>query len=226
VTSRWGAGRLGGRATASSLLACVLLGACRESVSIDPDAPRRPDGVSLDKAPSWPAPESDASAADGVATLRTPLGTDEALDVLHRYVRAIVTEDAAAMRALHTSDATFVSSPIGQPSRAWPGIVNIWERRFARFDYGALEGSVVVREADAQVRRLRSPDEGGPQVSPPADDEPATMPARGAEVLVRAPIATSRVGGLPLLGSELVLYMRRQGDGYRVSAVVEDYALP
>lgn len=212
---------------AIAVIAAAVLAACSESVAIEPDAPRRPDGVSLDKAPSWPQPDSDASSTDGVATLRTPLGTDAALDVLHAYVRAIVTEDAAAMRALHTSDATFVSSPVGQPSRAWPGIVNIWERRFARFDYGALEGSVVVREADAQVRRLRSPDEGMPLVSPVADDEPPPpVPARGAEVLVRAPVATSRVGGLPLLGSELVLYLRRQGDSYRVSAVVEDFTLP
>lgn len=210
-----------------AVLVCAACAGCGERVVLEPDAPRRPDGVSLDKAPSWPQPDSDASATDGVATLRTPLGTDAALELLHAYVRAIVTEDATAMRALHTSDATFVSSPVGQPSRAWPGIVNIWERRFARFDYGALEGSVVVREADAQVRRLRSPEEGMPQVSPVADDEPPPpMPARGAEVLVRAPVATSRVGGLPLLGSELVLYMRRQGDSYRVSAVVEDFALP
>ncbi len=213
-------------APAAALLTSAVLQGCSASVPFESDAPRRPDGVSLDKAPSWPQPENEASASDGVATLRTPLGTDAALDVLHAYVRAIVTEDSSAMRALHTSDATFVSSPVGQPSRAWPGVVNIWERRFARFDYGALEGSVVVREADAQVRRLRSPSEGVPPVSPSPDDEPSPPPARGAEVLVRAPIATSRVGGLPLLGSELILYLRRQGDGYRVSAVVEDYALP
>jgi len=43
---------------------------------------------------------------------------------------------------------------------------------------------------------------------------------------VRAPIATSRAGGQALLGSELVLYLRREGDAWRVSAVVEDYDLP
>lgn len=209
-----------------AVVASGVLAGCRQSVALDTDGPRHPDGVSLDKAPSWPAADGEASSTDGVATLRTPLGTDAALKVLHAYVRAIVTEDASAMRALHTSDATFVSSPLGQPSRAWVGIVNIWERRFARFDYGALAGSVVVRESDAQVRRLRTPEEGAPTVSPGPDDEPTATPASGAEVLVRAPVATSRVGGLPLLGSELILYMRRQGDTYRVSALVEDFALP
>jgi len=212
---------------ASAVATWATLAGCQPSVPIEAGAPRRPDGVSLDKAPSWPQAGSDASSSDGVATLRTPLGTDVALEVLHAYVRAIVTEDAVAMRALHTSDATFISSPAGQPARAWPGAAGIWERRFGRFDYGALEGSVVVREADAQVRRLRTPEEGAPQVSAPVDDEPPPpAPARGAEVLVRAPVATTRVGGLPILGSELILYMRRQGDTYRVSALVEDFTLP
>jgi hypothetical protein len=189
----------------------------------EPDGRRRPDGVSIDLPAALPAPEEAALASDGVAVLRTPIGTDAALELLHAYVRAIVAEDATAMRALHTADAAFVLAPTGQPPRSFPGAAAMWERRFERLDYGTLAGAVVVRESEAEVRRLSAADQ--PRL-PGSGDEDEAPPATSAELVVRAPVATARMAGQSLLGSELVLYLRRDGETYRVSAVVEDFTLP
>lgn len=204
----------------------ATLGACAAAppAAAPDDDRRRPDGVSLDPPPALPAPVDGALAADGVAALRTPIGTDAALTLLHAYARAIATEDVATMAALHTGDAAFVLVPPGQSARTFPGAASLWERRFARMDYGALAGAIVVREADATVRRV--PVGEPPQLPVSPDDEGAPSPARDVEVVVHAPVATSRAGGQSLLGSELVLYLRRVGDAWRVAAVVEDYALP
>lgn len=216
---------------AAGALALVLAwggasGCAATSVPVDDDAPtrRRPDGVSLDPPPALPAVTDHARASDGVVALRAPLGSDAALDLLHAYVRAIATEDVAAMVALHATEATFVLSPPGQAPRSFPGAAALWERRFSRLDYGALAGAVVVREADATVRRIPPGTEASLPTSP--DDEGAPTAAPGAELVVRAPVATTRAAGQALLGSELVLYLRRDGDRWRVAAVVEDYVLP
>lgn len=208
-------------------LAWVVTSGCAGAPPpVDDAAPprRRPDGVSLDPPPALPVVADLARASEGVVALRAPLGSDAALVLLHAYVRAIATEDVAAMVALHTSDATFVLSPPGQAPRTYPGAAALWERRFARLDYGALAGAVVVREADATVRKIPPGTEASLPISPDAEGAPAA--ASGAELVVRAPIATARAAGQALLGTELVLHLRRDGDRWRVAAVVEDYALP
>lgn len=218
-----------GSAPARSLLALALAAVATAGCAAVPvvdEAParRHPDGVSLDPPPALPAPADHARASDGVVALRAPLGSDAALDLLHAYVRAIATEDVGAMSALHAADATFVLSPPGQPPRSFPGAAALWERRFARLDYGALAGAVVVREAEATVRKIPP----GAELALPdtPDDEGARPSTRGAELIVRAPVATARAGGQALLGTELVLYLRRDGDRWRVAAVVEDFSLP
>lgn len=211
------------------LLACALAAAtsCAAPPARDGgDAPqrRRPDGVSIDPPAALPQPVDAARSADGVVSLRAPIGSDAALELLHAYVRAILAEDLTAMRALHTEDAAFVSAPPGQPARALGSATSIWERRFARLDYGSLAGAVLVREAEATVRKV--PRDVEPMLPVASDEEGAQAPVLGVEVVVRAPIATSRSAGQSLMGTELVLYLRREGDGWRVSTVVEDFALP
>ncbi len=184
---------------------------------------RRPDAVSLDPSSALPEAAVAARSSDGAATLTTPLGTDAALELLDVYMRAVVAEDTAAMAALHTGDAAFVFSPSGQVPRSFPNATGLWGRRFERFDYGALAGSVVLRAGEAQVRRLPA---GLSATALATSEDGRATPFGDAEVVVSAPIATSRVGGQSLLGSEIALYLRREGDRYRVSAVVEDFSMP
>jgi hypothetical protein len=210
----------------SAVLVLAACAACSTPARDAGDAAprRRPDGVSIDPPAALPPPVDQAGAGEAVVTLRTPIGSDAALELLHAYVLAILGEDLPAMRALHTEDAAFVSAPPGQPPRAVTGASNVWERRFGRLDYGVLAGTVLVREGEATVRKIP---EGVEPVLPAAgDDEGAPPSLRGAELVVRAPIATSRAGGQSLMGSELVLYLRRDGGSWRVSAVVEDFAIP
>jgi hypothetical protein len=206
------------------LLAAVLAAACSPAIAPEEPERRRPDGVTLDLPPALPEPSDAAASGDGVVVLRTPVGSDAALDVLRAYVRAIVAEDAAAMTALHTDDATFVLAPAGQVARSFPSAAGLWERRFARLDYSALAGAVVVRDAEAQVRRLEA-GEGPPAAASVDEDDPVPV-VRDAEVVVRAPVATARIAGQTLLGSEIILYLRRDGARYRVSSVVEDFSPP
>ena len=212
---------------ASSLLAAsslALLASCATSPAPPAaEGVRRPDGVSLDPPPALPEVATRARSSEGAATLQTPLGTDAALDLLDAYVRAIVAEDVVAMNDLHTGDSAFVFSPAGQVPRSFPNAPGLWERRFARFDYGALAGSIVLRSAEAKVRRLEAGAQG-PAIAT-SEDGPST-PFGDAEVVVSAPLATSRVAGQSLLGTEIAIYLRREGERYRVSAVVEDFSMP
>jgi hypothetical protein len=178
-----------------------------------PTAPRRPDGVALDP-PSMPPPARDrASSADGLVTLRTPLGVDLALATVADLFRAIVREDPDAIENLFARDAIVVGPVAGGANGTPPSAPLFWEHRFKRLDYTRLAGEPVYREADVEI--LRAPSEAGDGA-----------PGGDADVVVRVPIATPRVGLDRLFGDEIVLFMRREGDRYRIQRIQEDFQLP
>jgi hypothetical protein len=178
---------------------------------------RHPDGVAIDPAGGPPPARAHAAAADGLVTLRTPLGADRAVATVEELFRKVVVEDGDGLEALFTRDAIAVSPAPGGPGS--PSALLLWQGRFRKLDYTKLAGEPIYREAELQIFRADDTVEALPH--------PAVHPEALGEndVVVRVPILTTRIGSERLFGDELVLWMRRDGDRYRIYRVLEDFQL-
>jgi hypothetical protein len=210
---RRGSGRLG----ALALVACVASSGCLggvRSASELPEGPRRPDGVAVDPATAQPAARGAAEAREGLVTLKTPLGTDRALATVDEVFRRIVAKERDELAQLFTRDATVVNpSGSGQTMNA----LNWWTQRFNKLDYQKLAGEPVFRVAEAEVVR----GEGALDA--------ASTPAMRADalgdddVVIRAPILTTHVGAERFFGDEIIFWLRRDGDRYKIYKMLEDF---
>jgi hypothetical protein len=183
------------------------------------DGRRRPDGVAVDPPTTSPAPRDRALVAEGLVALRAPLGVDRALATVRALFRRIALEDAEGLEALFTRDATVITVQAPQPGSS-PTAPLWWEQRFRKLDYTKLAGELVYREADLAVVRA------GDLADVPR--HPAIHPETLGEddVVVAVPILTARVGADRLLGDEMVLWLRRDGEQYRIYRSMEDFQLP
>jgi hypothetical protein len=187
----------------------------------DGDKPqRRPDGVAIDPISAPPAARERASAADGLVTLRTPLGADRALATVEELFRKVVVEDGEGLETVFTRDAVAITGapPGGGPGQT-PLAMLFWQGRFRKLDYTKLAGEPIYREAEIQIFRAEDSVEALPH--------PAVRPeALGDnDVVLRVPILTTRIGAERLFGDDLVLWMRRDGERYRIYRVLEDFQL-
>jgi len=184
-----------------------------------PEGPRRPDGVAVDPSSETPKVEDVAGTAKGLVTLRTPLGADAAMVTVGAFFRAIVAEDADSLEALFTRDALMIN-PAGGPGGGSPQAALYWTQRLRRLDYTKLAGEVVYREAELEIFRSDDAFEATPHPSIRADALAA------GDVVVRVPIVTPRVGSDKLLGEEVLLWLRRDVDRFRIYRVLEDFQIP
>jgi hypothetical protein len=212
----------------SRLLLALFCASCAATRSLPPDgepgdgdrAKRRPDGVAIDPISAPPAARDRASSAAGLVTLRTPLGSDRAIATVEELFRKVVVEDGDGLEAIFTRDAVAVTgaAPTGGSGQS-PLALLLWQGRFRKLDYTKLAGEPIYREAELSVFH--------------ADDAADTLPhpaihpeALGqGDVVVRVPILTTHVGAERLFGEELLLWMRRDGDRYRIYRVQEDFQL-
>ncbi len=192
-----GAGCFGGARSASEL----------------PEGPRHPDGVAVDPASAEPSARVEAQAHDGIVTLKTPLGTDRALATVEELFRRIVAEDKDKLPELFMRDAMSVSPSGGGGVNA----INWWTQRFNKLDYLKLAGEPIFRSSDAEVVRGE------------AALDAASSPAMRAEslgdddVVIRAPIITTHAGADRLFGDEIIFWLRRDGDRYKIHKMLEDF---
>ncbi len=101
-----------------------------------------------------------------------------------------------------------------------PSAALFWEQRFRKFDYGKLAGEVVYREAELEIYR--------------ADDVLEAPPHRAIrteslndnDVVIRAPVVTARSGQERLFGEEVVFWLRRDGERYKIFRLLEDFQIP
>lgn len=183
-----------------------------------PTGPRRPDGVAVDPASAPPRATDVAGTEAGLLTLRTPLGAEAVLTTVSSFFQAVVVEDSDGLEALFSRDALAMNiaqnTGMGSPSATL-----FWAQRFRRLDYTKLAGELVYREAEIDL--LRSEDMVEPTPHPSIRVE-----ALGAgDVVVRIPIATARIGTERLLADEILMWLRRDGDRYRIYRIVEDFQL-
>jgi hypothetical protein len=203
-------------------LLCASGAACAATGGLPSDGERlrrRPDGVAIDPVSAPPPPRDRASTADGLVTLRTPLGADRAIATVEELFRKVVVEDGDGIEALFTHDAVAVSGGAPNGSNQSPLAVLFWQGRFRKLDYTKLAGEPIYREAELSLFRAADAADTLPH--------PAIHPeALGSDdVVVRVPILTTHVGAERLFGDELVLWMRREGDRYRIYRVLEDFQL-
>lgn len=183
-------------------------------------ARRRPDGVAIDPISAPPAARDRAAVADGLVTLRTPLGADRAVAAVEELFRKVVLEDHEGLSDIFFRDAVFVSvAPAGGGPAQTPNALLFWGGRFRKLDYTKLAGEPIYREAEIHVFRAEDTLDAlpHPTVRPEALGE--------NDVVVRVPILTTRVGAERLFGDEMVLWLRRDGDRYKIYRALEDFQL-
>lgn len=187
----------------------------------DEGAPRRrPDGVAIDPISAPPPPRDRAETADALVTLRAPLGVDRALFTVQELFRKIVVEDSEGLEALFTRDALAVTTLApGAGSGQTPSAMNFWRGRFHKLDYTKLAGEVIYRDAEVTVYRADDTVDAPPH--------PAVRPEAlgGNDVVVRVPILVPRIGADRLFGDEMIVWLRRDGDRYRIYRIFEEFQL-
>ncbi len=209
-----------------ALLSLLALGGCTEpSAAVfptgneaPPGARRRPDGVAIDPVSAPPPVADRANASDGLVALRAPLGTDVAVTTVLELFRRIVREDADELAPLFTKDAQVMAPGGGPTGASMVHPVQWYKSRFSRLDYTRLAGEQVVRRADLEITR-------GDDLADLGRSLPRSEPLAASDVLIRAPVATPRAGQDRLLGDEVVLWLRREGDQYKIYRVAEDFQI-
>lgn len=197
-------------------LASALIAGCAASTL--PDARRRsPDGVAIDPVSAPPAPRDRGDVADGLVTLRTPLGADRAIAAVEDFFRKVVQEDGDGLEALFTRDAIAITSLTG--SGQTPQASTFWQGRFRKLDYTKLAGEVLYRDAEISVYRTEDVIDAPPHPAIRAES------IASGDVVVRVPIHVARVGADRLFGDEIILWLRRDGDRFRIYRALEDFQL-
>jgi hypothetical protein len=203
--------------TSGALLAGCAAGPGFTTAGSLETARRRPDGVAVDPTGEPPRAREPAQASDRLVTLRTPLGADRAVDTVSELFRKIVIEDSDGLEALFTREATAGNGNGG--TAATPLAVLWWQQRFRRLDYTRLAGEPIFREAELEIYRAEDDIEALPH---PA----IRLEALGeTDVVIRLPILTSHAGADRLFGDEMIFWLRRDGDRYKIYRVIEDFQL-
>jgi hypothetical protein len=181
-----------------------------------PTERRRPDGVAVDPTSAPPRAKDVANTGDALVTLRAPVGLEKALTTVRLFFQAIVAEDSDALGAVLTRDALNTNPSMGGPMGS-PSASLFWAHRFRRLDYTKLAGEVIYRENELDVYR--------------ADDELTLSPhpavradaLNAGDVVIRVPIATPRAGLDRLMGDDILVWLRRTGNEYKIYRLLEDF---
>lgn len=179
------------------------------------DEPRRPAGVAVDPAPELPPSATDARAEQGLVVLRAPLDAEAARQVVRDFFRATVEQSIERLEKL-LGDQAYVQAGTAMGRQQ---AQSFWRLRLSRLDYGALAGHVLFRDADVEVYRS----EDVPGLRPP---RALGLALQGQDVLVRVPVATTRVGRTRLFGDEITFLLRPTGGAFKIVEMAEDFQLP
>jgi hypothetical protein len=183
--------------------------------SLPEDEPRRPAAVAVDPAPALPPPAPSASVEAGLVVLKTPQDTQAARQIVKDFFRAAVEQDADRLDKLLDEQAYVQAGASMGRQQAQ----SFWRLRLSRLDYGALAGQVVFRDAELEVYKS----EDLARLKPP---RALAMSVQGDDVLVRVPIATSRVGRTRLFGDEVTFLLRPSGSSFKIVEMAEEFQLP
>jgi hypothetical protein len=168
--------------------------------------PRQPDSVVLEPPPALPSAAGVASAR-GVVALREPLAADVVVDVVESFVDAWAHEALDTLVGMLAADA----GPLEARGRGRAALVEGWRQRMHAHEYGRLVGVEVVRPDRIQRWSLEDF----------APGDPSRPDVRPGELLVRAPVETTTIGGDKLFGDVLVMILRVDEGKYKIVAYGE-----
>jgi hypothetical protein len=183
-----------------------------------PEQRRHPDGVAVDPSSAPPAAKDTATTSDGLVTLRTPVGLDTALASIQTFFEAVLAEDPDVLGSVLTRDAMVTNptlaaqGPMGSPNAAL-----FWAHRFRRLDYTKLAGEAIYHENDLEVYRA------GDDVNLSPHPSVRVEALNAGDVVIRVPIVTPRAGTDRLFGDEIVVWLRRTGNEYKIYRLLEEF---
>lgn len=141
------------------------------------------------------------------------MGERPARELVRAFFHALSTEDLASLASLLTSDATFGTLSGGPKASA----LDVFRARIQRFDYLPLARAFVYEEARVEAYRYEEFDAKNKlSLARPAGMVPG-------ELVLRIPIATTHTQAGRVLGDEVVLLIRREGERPRIRAIVEEF---
>lgn len=214
IANRW---LLQGAAVAMplSIAACAGSSANFGTVTELPDEPRRAPGVAIDPTFPLPAPSASGTTHERLVVLRAPPDARLPQQVVQSFFRAVVHEDEAELRAVLAEDAQIELGSQG----SWQSARTLWQTRFARLDYDSLSGQAVVRPGALEIYTADT-------AQRLASKRALPLSVQLDEVLIRAPIAQTHIAKTRLFGDEIVFLLTPRAKTYKVSRMVEDFALP
>ena len=192
--------------------------ATRPPSSLDDARTRTPDGVLAVRLPGALSGSHRALSADGDVALRPPLPLEGARDVVDALLRAHVDEDFERLREIALPDAWMRNPTVGRGSSI--SLHAAFRERVRRLDYHKLEGLPLAVKAEMEVYTL---DDIG-RLPPGRPEVPPDM-VRG-DALVRARIATPRVGPDRYFGDVVEVHLRSTDTAWLVVAVSEEMPMP
>jgi ketosteroid isomerase-like protein len=174
----------------------------------------RPPGIAVDPVFVLPSARAESTTEHGLVVLNTPGDLGKVRALVRGFFRAVTREDSSELAADFADGATVVVDKSGKrvPAVAW------WQQRFARLDYRAAENAVLFEEH--RIETYRPEDMArSPRV------RLAVTPAT-ADLVVRLPVTTPRVGRVRLWGDEIWLVLVLRANGYRIAQMQEYFDLP
>jgi hypothetical protein len=192
-----------------------------------PDRERHPDAIAVDLPPTEPPARTQGSTEQAVTTLRTPLGIDAAYAAVHAFFQAVIHEDMAALSALMqpgtqaqdlqgSLPATVATRTQSQEARSW------WTQRFRKHEYAELASKLIYRDRDIETYRATDLGALPAEVRPSADvPGPAVTEL---DVVLRVPIVTHSLRSERLLGDELYVWLRPEGDRFLIYHLAEPFS--
>jgi hypothetical protein len=162
----------------------------------------------MDPPPVLPAPLA-RSRAEGIVSLREPPTHDAVVELVRAFLDGWQRESLETLLGLSTPDAGLIDGP----DRGHAALIESWRQRLRAHDYGRLAGAELV--LPERIERWEWDELGAP-------NRPARPPAmKPGEILVRAPLEVTRVAGERVFGDVVMLVLKRQDGGLRISGYGE-----
>jgi ketosteroid isomerase-like protein len=195
--------------------AFTLLGCASAPAPLDLAEKRRPDGVAVDPMTRFNELDDTTRGSVGIAVLRAPPDDRTVRDAVGSFIEAISREDVDRLRGVFSSDCQQIDADRGARDNA----LNVWARRFARFDYTLATATTVDLE-QLRVFRREDVETSWGELSGSSVDR-----LDPSDVVVVVPLQgqTSRAGRL--FGSQLSLLLRRAEDRFVIHRIAEDFTI-
>ncbi len=141
----------------------------------------------------------------GFATLREPLPVSAALTAITQLCNAISAESTDELAKILTSDAWITVRNERRPA------LSTWTARFARLPYQAVPCEQMLDLFHVSLSNARESEtvSSGREL------------AEGSDWLARVPVLRPEFNGERLFGAQLLVGLRRQGDEYRITGMLD-----